>query len=246
MAMEYKDIVFDVFDSGDIAKYPAFNPRAEVPILVDGDVTVRNSATILDYLERRFDGPALFPADPAAFATAKEWELTADTMVDPIVVNVALWLWAEMPPMPEGLLEAAQRDITAVYDRLEKQLDGKDFIAGGVSAADFALYPQLHGAQASGLAVDGEVHRNVAGWLERMKQSDEGKSDFREVVRWWKSKDSQDVETDKINWGTYRLEWFLANGFHDFFLREIENDRVLWSVGPNNNARNSPLFAERA
>jgi len=242
MAMDHMQLDYEVFDSGDVKKFPAFNLRAEIPILQDGATTVRNSATIIDYLHRRFpDAPSLFPREHAAYAVAKEWELIADTTVDPIVTNVGIWAFADLRPMPEGVWEAARADIDVIYDKLEAQLDGNDYVVGELSVADFALYPHLIGGKALNLAADAEKYPRVKAWLARIKSSKVGNADFVEAVKWWKTKDQQDVETDKINWGTYRLEWFLAHGFHKYFMEEIERDAVIWSVGPNNNANNSPL-----
>lgn len=242
MALDHMKLDYEVFDSCDIQKYPAWNPRAEIPILQDGAVTVRNSATILDYLHKRFpDMPSIFPEEAGAFATAKEWELVADTMVDPIVTNLAIFVWGDLPSQPHGLLEAARRDIANIYDRLEAQLADRDYVTGTISVADISLYPQIHGAQHVGLAIDPDKHQRIAAWLKRIKNSDIGKADRAEVVKWWKSKDTQDVETNRINWGAYRLEWLLAHGFQDWFCNEIDRDGVLWSVGPANNAKNSPL-----
>ena len=38
----------------------------------------------------------------------------------------------------------------------------------------------------------------------------------------------------------FRLEWLLANGGVEFFADQVRQDKVLWSVGPDNNARNNP------
>ena len=245
MAMDHMQLDYEVFDSGDVKKFPAFNPRAEIPILQDGATTVRNSATIVDYLHRRFpDAPSLFPTDIAAYAEAKEWELIADTMVDPIVTNIGIWAFADLRPMPDGLHDAARNDLNAIYDRLNAQLETRDFVAGDISIGDLALYPHLVGGRMLGLPADKQKHANIIAWLNRIKNTGPGKADLAETLQWWKTKDTQDVETDKINWGTYRLEWFLAHGFHDYFMKEIERDAVIWSVGPNNNARNSPLANE--
>ncbi len=244
MALDHMQIAYEIFDSCDIRKYPVWNPRAEIPILDDDGVIVRNSSTILDYLHRRFpSAPSLMPDEPRAFAKAKEWEIIADTMVDPIVTNCGIFAWAELPPQPDGLIEAGRRDMAAIYDQLEHALGEEDYVAGDLSIADIALYPQIHGAQHVGLAVSPQTHPRVSQWFHRLQQSPIGKADKSEVVKWWKTREQQDVETDKINWGAYRLEWFLANGFTDWFYTEIERGAVLWSVGPDNNAKNSPHFA---
>jgi hypothetical protein len=37
----------------------------------------------------------------------------------------------------------------------------------------------------------------------------------------------------------------LANGGVEFFAEQVRQDKVLWSVGPNNNARNNPAAPDR-
>lgn len=245
MAMEFMKLDFEVFDSCDIRKYPAFNPRAEVPILEDGGTVIRNSATILEYLHVRFcEAPSLMPSSPRDYARCKEWELIADTMIDPIVTNCAIFKFGDLPDAPTGLREAAASDILPIYDRLEEDLEGREHVAGQLSVADLALYPHILSAQRLGLPL-WRHHTNVAAWLGRILASPIGQSDMRAVLAWWGDRRNQDVETNRVNWGTYRLEWFLAHGFHDWFYREIERDGVLWSVGPKNNARLSPQHPQR-
>jgi len=244
MAMDYMELDYEVTDSCDVAKYPVWSPRAEIPVLADGANTVRESSVMVEYLARRFpDAPSLLPSDPAAYAAVKEWEIVADTMLDPVVTNIAIFLWAKLGPMPEGMLEAAREGIDPIYDRMEQALEDKDFVAGDLSIADIALYPHIHGAQHCGLAFDKSKYPNVRAWVKRIRGHAIGEADFAEVLKWWSAKDTQDVDFDKINWGTHRLEHLLAHGFHDWFTQEIERDGVLWSVGPKNNALNSPLSA---
>lgn len=246
MAMEYMQLEFEIFDSCDIRKFPAFNPRAEIPILDDDGVIVRNSATILDYLHVRFpDAPRLLPSEPRLFALSKEWELVADTMVDPIVTNCAVFKFGELPEPPDGLMAAASDDIAAIYDKLESQLAGQEFVAGDISIADLALYPHILAAQRIGLPFE-QKHKNIASWLAQMMGLPIGQSDMKAILDWWNDRENQDLETDRINWGTYRLEWLLAHGFHDWFDNELQRDGVLWSVGPQNNAVLSPLHPSQA
>lgn len=37
-----------------------------------------------------------------------------------------------------------------------------------------------------------------------------------------------DIERTKIFWRGERIEWLLARGYHRWFVREIEEGRVLW------------------
>src|SRR5690242_1313389 len=59
------------------------NPRAEVPVLIDGDVTLFESTVIMEYIEERWPEPPLLPRDPAARAFARMTEDVCDTRPRP-------------------------------------------------------------------------------------------------------------------------------------------------------------------
>ncbi len=241
MVMDWKGLEHELFDSCDIEKYPAYNPRAEIPILVDGPTVVINSADIHGYLDRKFPDTSIYPQDPATYAFVRQWELEADTLLDAIVTDVGIYKWADIPPGPEGLLEAARRDLNALFDRLETALADQDYVAGALSVADFALYVHISSAQILQIGTDETRHPLVMAWLQRMVGTKEVKQDTAARLQWWATRDQHGLDTHRINWGTHRLEWFLANGFIDHFVGEVKGDRVLWSVGPNSNAKHSPL-----
>ncbi|MCG8441160.1 MAG: glutathione S-transferase family protein, partial [Caulobacterales bacterium] len=207
MALDHKGLAYEVFDSGDVRTFPAWNERGEVPILVDGDLTVCNSADILGYVDRKHPETPLYPGEPGAYAAARAWERTADTLVDAIITDCGVFAFAEIGEPPAGLIAAGQRDMAGVYDRMERALDGRDFVAGALSAADFALYPHISAARALTLGADAGRHPNVIAWVKRMRATPSGESDIALVRDWWANRGSADVETAKINWGTHRLEW---------------------------------------
>lgn len=51
----------------------ALNPNAQVPVLIDRDVTLWESHTILRYLANRYGSEALYPSDPVARARVDQW-----------------------------------------------------------------------------------------------------------------------------------------------------------------------------
>ena len=61
----------------------AANPKAQVPVLVDGDLTLFDSTLIFEYLEEAYPEPALWPNDPRDRARARMLELFADDMQVP-------------------------------------------------------------------------------------------------------------------------------------------------------------------
>ena len=83
-------------------------------------------------------------------------------------------------------------------------------------------------------------HAGVRAWLKRMRARGEGQSDLTAARDWWANRDKQTADTKRVNWGTFRLEWLLANGQTDWFAEQVRQDKVLWSVGPNNNAVHNP------
>ena len=122
MAMQYKGLDFEIVTADHVTEVPVFNPRAEVPVLIDGDTVVCNSPDILGYLDRKFPQRLLYPAEARAYAEVREWERFADTQVDPILTVIGNWKFADLPPMPDGLLGAARRDLLPMYDRIAAQL----------------------------------------------------------------------------------------------------------------------------
>ncbi len=165
MVLEHKELAFETVDGlikSNHAALAAANNRVEVPALIDGDVTVVNSADIVAYLEHRHPQKPVYPGEPAARARARAWERTADTLIDPVLTDISYWRWADRPDsMPEGLLEAARADLRLVYDRLEHDLAGREFVCGDLSIADIALFPHLMAVRALDVGFSTDAHKNV-------------------------------------------------------------------------------------
>src|SRR5262249_29466252 len=67
-------------------KHPAVlaaNPKGQVPVLVDRNVTLFDSTLIFEYLEEAHPAPALLPRGAAARAEVRMMELRADEVVFP-------------------------------------------------------------------------------------------------------------------------------------------------------------------
>ncbi len=232
LVLEHKSLPFEAVDG--LAKsnhdaLKAVNGRIEVPALVDGDLVVVNSSDIVSYLEFRYPANPVYPAEPAARVHARAWERAADTFIDAILINVSYWKWAERPdPMPDGLLDAARADLGLVYDALERDLTGRDFVSGPLSIADLALFPHLASAKAMGLEFSAEAHPNLARWLKRMRALPICMADLRRARDFVVNLQERDFERRRIFWRGDRIEWMLARGFHDWFSNEIAQDRVAW------------------
>ena len=234
MVLEYKGLAFESVDGlhRDGRKaLEAVNPRREVPVLVDGETVVANSAHIVAYLEDAYPLPSVLPGDASARARIREWERLADTLLDPIVVDVSLWSWANRHDSPPaGLREAAARDLDAIYGRLEGALvRGGPFLCGAFSLADIALFPNLYATRALKLGADPARFPATVAWLKRLAALPVFAADLDRLRAWLKALEGNaGFERDRIFWRGDRIEWLLANGFHRWFLEEIEQGRVLW------------------
>jgi glutathione S-transferase len=146
------------------------NPKAEVPVLVDGDTSVYDSTVILEYLEDRHPTPPLYPKSAAGRAEVRQLEATADEIFFPNV-----WSLIEESFYPEpaegrdpARLADAQERLRAEYDRLEPQLaDRLTLCDEGFSVADIGWIVMVNAATTLG-APPGDAHPSVRAWVERM------------------------------------------------------------------------------
>lgn len=234
MALQFKEVPYESIDALALAEHGrlrAVNQRAEVPVLVDGDVTVVDSADICAYLEDRFPTPALLPPSPALRAIARRWQRVADTVLDAIIHDVSLWTWpthhrSDAPPA--GLVEAGQRDLEAVLAELDRALGPNDFLCGAPSVADLALFPHISSLKVLGVPM--ESFPNVLRWNASIRTLPCVRSDLDYVRRSAIEKfapSASPYEAEKVVWRGDRIEWLLAHGFGDWFWSELASGRAV-------------------
>ena len=234
IALVWKGIdhaVVDGLEHANRDRLAAVNGRVEVPALDHDGLVVVGSSDIVAYLERVFPSLPLYPADHAAWVQARAWERCADTLVDPILINVSYWLWANRKDeMPDGMLDAARRDLDQVYAAVERDLEGNDFVAGrALSVADVALFPHLTATRSFGLGHDPARFPRLHAWLKRLREMAPFADDLARVKTFLAEFGESDKhERTKIFWRGDRIEWLLARGYHGWLMGEIAAERVLW------------------
>ena len=88
----------------------AMNPLGQVPVLIDDDLTLRDSTAILTYLARKYDATNRWlPTDPIGNAQVQEWLSTAvnEIMQGPFVVRAI-----KMFAMPADLTRQSPKPTT--------------------------------------------------------------------------------------------------------------------------------------
>jgi glutathione S-transferase len=149
LALEHKALPYErkvlSFSAGDTRKpeFLALNPRHRVPVIVDGDFVLYESNAIVEYLDDAYPGRGapLFPGDVRRRALIRRLILEADNYldkaIDPIVDEALQKKPDERDPAKLAASEAGMREEYALFTRA---MQG-DFLAGPLSAADYAVYP---------------------------------------------------------------------------------------------------------
>jgi glutathione S-transferase len=235
MALEYKDIAHESIDGLSHAnrnRLTAVNPRTEVPTLVDGDVTIVNSSDIVAYLDQKYPERPIYPADMKARVDVRALERMADVRIDAIMLTCSIWTWADRKDeQPPGMQDAAQRDLDANFARIEESLATypSPMPFGHWTVAEFALWPHLTAVRALGFTMDAAQYPRLTTWFAAMRRDELFLEDARRTREYLKTVDDDPgFERAKIFWRGDRIEWLLARGFHDWFFKEIREDRVLW------------------
>jgi len=232
IVLEHKGIDFGLVDGlshGSRDKLAAINKRLEVPAVDHDGLIVVNSADIVAYLERVFPDRPVYPQDNSRWVKARAWERCADTVIDPILVDISYWVWAiREDQMPDGLLDAARADLETIYDALDQELEGRDWVCDELSIADIAVFPHLSGTRLLQVPFDGSRHRNLLAWYKRCRQLQIFADDLARTKAYLAEPSKMDIEREKIFWRGDRIEWILARGYHEWFVKEIEEGRVLW------------------
>lgn len=139
------------------------NPRAQVPVLVDGDLELFDSTQILEYLEDVRPQPPLWPADARARARARLLEHQSDEVYFPNVVRL-MGLQSQLQEPPARTAIAAAQ---AWCRRMDALLEGREWLAGSYGYADIAFYMATLFGERQGAPLTPEMPRLLA-WRERM------------------------------------------------------------------------------
>jgi glutathione S-transferase len=147
LALVHKNVAFThrtmSYDAGDFKseEFRKLTPRRRVPVLLDDDFALYESAAIVEYIEERWPQPSLFSADVRQRAIERR-----------LIREVDSYFAERMERLVEAVLftPEAERDAAHIADvcsRLKSEyalwetLIAGDYLSGALSAADYALYP---------------------------------------------------------------------------------------------------------
>lgn len=152
----------------------AANPKGQVPVLVDGELTLFDSTVILEYLEDAYPDPPLYPSAPAERARCRLLDLFADEIMlvplrdlmhrtGPRPADSARWAAAE------ARAKEAEAVIAGQLADLDGRLRDREHLCIAFSAADIAVFMAvLFCRRLGGPALDG--FSSLAAWYARLMQ----------------------------------------------------------------------------
>ncbi|OFA05087.1 glutathione binding-like protein [Duganella sp. HH101] len=152
-------------------EYLRISPNNKIPALVDhapadggGPLSMFESGAMLQYLADK-TGFGL-PRDPRARLEALQWLTWQVAGLGPMAGQIGHFNIYAPETVPYAI-DRYTREVSRLYGVLDKQLRGRDFIAGEFSIADIACYPWIvpHEGHGQTLADFPDLRR----WFEAMR-----------------------------------------------------------------------------
>lgn len=182
LALEHKQIPYEIrtlsFSSGELKspEYLRINPRGRVPAIADDGFMLYESAAIVEYLDEAYAGygAALFPADRRRRALVRRIIAENDNYLaqanERLVERI---LFTKKENWNEVAIAEARGSFEAELRRFEELLTA-DWLAGGLSAADHAVYPVIALAlrmqkRKPELGIDAMLGPRLRAWQSRVE-----------------------------------------------------------------------------
>ncbi len=244
IALREKGVTFtaevpDSFGTGrSDTSFAAANPRTEVPVLIDGDVTIFESTVILEYIEERWPEPPLLPRDPAARAFARQTEDVCDTQYEAVNwgFGEVLWFRRASGALADQLRARAAGQTRTLQGWLEQRLGEAVWFGGDdFGWADAAAAPMVNRSVHYGLAP--EPGTPLARWHARVRERPSVAATFAEFdVAAAKMAAASDLYTSggrRREYRDHRLEWMVKSGGIEVVLAGLRdgNIRFPWPEG---------------
>ena len=153
--------------------YLAINPAGAVPALDDGGWVLTQNAAILNYLADTHPEAGLGgDGTPRGRAEVNKWLAISNSDIHPSFHPLfGATAWLHDPALVEKSKDVARAKLRGLFERMDAQLAGRDWLAGTRSIADPYLFVVLRWAKAMDVDLSG------LGNLERFfnaMQSDPG------------------------------------------------------------------------
>jgi glutathione S-transferase len=149
-------------------EYLKIHPFGQIPALDDEGFILYDSTIINEYLEDEYPYPSLMPKDSEGRARARLMEDFRDTHFNPSFVHIIHEIRKPEGERDAQRLENAKAEIAKCFDRIEKELEGREYLAGSFSLGDIAFMPNIDLLDRFAISVDSKYDKTIA-WIARLK-----------------------------------------------------------------------------
>jgi glutathione S-transferase len=167
------------FGGLDTPDFLAVNPHGRIPVIMDGDVAVWESHTILRYLAAKHGAGRFWSDDPAARARVEGWMDWSHTTLQPDFLVGVFWGFYRMPEEKRNwpAIKAALARSSNDFGKLDRLLEGRTFLLGDtLSLADITAGTSLY------RYFELEIERPQLAHLERWYRTLQEREAFRTHV----------------------------------------------------------------
>lgn len=154
IALEEKNVSFEreivnLFDDQVRAEYREFYPLGKIPLLKrDDGWIIPESSIIVEFLDTEYpDAHSLIPSDPTLARQTRFMDRMNDLYLNDSVATLLFESWKPNEEQDKAKIEGAQALLTTMYEYMNKNLAGKEWLVEDFSMADCAAAPALLYAQ---------------------------------------------------------------------------------------------------
>jgi glutathione S-transferase len=134
------------------------SPYGKVPVLLDGDARIYESAVINEFLDEKYPEPPLMPSTPEERAYVRVWVDFANSRLMPAGFRAVRG--------PEEKRAEALRQFLEHLQTLDREIDGKSWLAGDQFTLADVAYAPVFARLALEESVDWGLFPNLKGWWE--------------------------------------------------------------------------------
>jgi glutathione S-transferase len=149
-------------------EYLKIHPFGQVPALDDEGFILYDSTIINEYLEDEYPHPPLLPNDSEGRARARMMEDFRDIHFTPSFVEIIHEIRKPEAERDQKVIQNAKGIITQCFDRIERELEGREYLAGTFSLADISYMPNIALLERLEIPVDPK-YKNMRAWIDRLK-----------------------------------------------------------------------------
>ena len=150
-------------------EYLKIHPFGQIPALDDEGFVIYDSTVINEYLEDEYPYPPLMPSDSEGRARARLMEDFRDTHFNPYFVHIIQETRKPEGERDEQRIQNAKAEITKGLDRIESELQDREYLAGPFSLADVAFMSNLELLDRFSIPVDANKYKKTVAWIDRLK-----------------------------------------------------------------------------